>query len=194
MERIILNVLDFHLNGPSTYTFLHLLAQACSSCVTPSVLSLAMHLCELSMLDSQPFCSYGHIAASALLLGQLSLGSPQHTPFIEAAVLDCMGPSCSLQDLGPCMALLLRLQQIAYQQTLAALSAAAAAASMGSSREQIFNASDSMSAQPEAQNSAPAGPAPQPDDLLAPLRVKFAAACWCGVSTVPPLALLPFQV
>lgn len=195
MERIILNVLDFRLSGPSCYTFLHLFAQACSNWVTPAVLSLAMYLCELAMLDSSTSSSsYSSKAASALLLAQLSLGSPIHTPFIQAAVMSCLGVD-TLQGLSPCLAMLLRLQQIAYQHTLAAVSAAA---QQGGASLNMPAPAQSATGHPPGQQGgptpAPIGTQQQPEDLLAPLRIKFGAQCWCGVSALPPLALLPMQV
>jgi len=197
MERIILNVLDFRLSGPSCYTFLHLFAQACSNWVTPAVLSLAMYLCELAMLDSHTSSSsYSSKAASALLLAQLSLGSPLHTPFIQAAVMSCLGVD-TLQGLSSCLAMLLRLQQIAYQHTLAAVSVSAAAQQGVMSLHMPApapSATDHPTGQQGGRPPAPIGTQQQPDDLLAPLRIKFGAECWCGASTIPPLALLPMQV
>jgi hypothetical protein len=184
--------------------------QASSTWVTPAVLSLAMYLGELAMLDAQALTySYSSLAASALLLAQLCVGSTQHTPFIEAAVRGCMDADSI--GLTPCMAMLLRLQQIAYHHTVAALTAAsgsvvgaapaspdgdagmadsayfattAAAAGVGSTTG--TGAEDvSTGAYPTGQE--------QPGDLLTPLRVKFGADCWCGVSLVPPPTFWPGQ-
>lgn len=176
------------------------------------MLSLAMYLCELAMLDAYTLSfSYSSKAAAALLLAQVSLGSPQHTPMMQAAVSACMGTD-SLQRLGPCMAALLRLQQIAHQHTVAAAAASAAAAAAAAPAAFFGPADMEMIACSPAASSAQSGidsmasavtaggmmqapvPAAQPDDLLAPLRIKFGADCWCGVSTMTPMALLPGQV
>lgn len=250
IERIILNVLEFRLSAPSCYTFLHLLAQACSSWVSPSVLSLAMFLCELAMLDPHAHSfSHSRTAASALLLAQVSLGSAQHTQHIKAAVASCMGMH-SLQGLGPCMMVLLRLQQVAAKPAVPpaatagsgpqdmcadmelasgyyAMPPAAAAAgsspasgvaecdydephfpsSQGSLCSGVLGQTCFDQQEPAARAStltgASAAFAPrahhqeqqqQTDDLLAPIRLKFAQQEWCSVSGVTPLTLLPAQV
>lgn len=192
---------------------IHFSVQVCSAYVTPAVLSLAMYLCELSMLDAYTLgFSYSSKAASALLLAQISIGDPQHTRFMQAGISACMGAS-ALDSLGSCMAVMLRLQQIAYQHTLAAVATAAVAvavspahmcadmmaasyASMGSvlSEDDSMLPADTAAGGPDSQVAASTQCTPaagQPDDLLAPLRVKFGADCWCGVSTVCPMALLP---
>jgi hypothetical protein len=136
-----------------------------------------MYLCELAMLDAGNLgFSYSNKAASALLLAQISIGAPQHTPLMQAAISACMGAD-SLQAQGPCMAALLRLQQVAYQHALAAAVAAASAGSSDASRP------------PGAGFGGAAAPLEQAEDLLAPLRVKFGADCWCGVSAAAPMAL-----
>jgi hypothetical protein len=288
MERIILNVLDFGLSGPSCYTFLHLLAQVrhppqhtatasvylqynlrvyalhpsfllpacssacccfyaqaaptscmhcvhlcaatiltanlpsililllcfvlqvCSGVVTPAVLSLAMYLCELSMLDAYTLSfSYSTKAAAALLLAQISLGAPMHTPAMESAVSACMGAG-GPQGLTPCMTVLLRLQQIAYEHTASAVaSATAAAAAADAARMDMFStavmsggSADSAGAHAGAQvagfglgvtavgaTPAPPATAVQSEDLLSPLRIKFGGDCWCNVSTALPMVL-----
>uniref|UniRef100_A0A383WE76 Cyclin N-terminal domain-containing protein n=1 Tax=Tetradesmus obliquus TaxID=3088 RepID=A0A383WE76_TETOB len=163
MERIVLDVLEFRLSSPSSYTFLHLLAQACSHCVTPSVLSLAMYVCELAVLEYDMH-QYPHStrAGAALLLSQLSLGAAAHLPNV-ASVVAALG--IPVDELAGCMESLLSLQKAAFQHTLAA---AAAAAGCGA-----------------AAQSCEVG------DLLAPLRTKYGHACWCDVSGVPPIAALP---
>jgi hypothetical protein len=301
MERIILNVLDFGLSGPSCYTFLHLLAQVrqppqhttaastscskmpsishfkcqyllpalfqttspacfyfvkpltgccsemvkqqhfldalcvpmrghgphccpslrpfpaivpglqvCSGVVTPAVLSLAMYLCELSMLDACTLSfSYSTKAAAALLLAQISLGAPMHTPAMESAVSACMGAG-GPQGLTPCMTVLLRLQQIAYEHTASAVaSATAAAAAADAARMDMFStavmsggSADSAGAHGGARvaglglgvtavGATPAPPATAvgSEDLLSPLRIKFGGDCWCNVSTALPMVL-----
>eukprot|EP00775_Hariotina_reticulata_P010141 gene10141-10299_t len=86
MERIVLDVLEFRLSSPSSYTFLHLLAQMCSSSVTPSVLSVAMYICELATLEYDMH-RYRHScrAAAALLVGQLTLQQAAYHHNVAAA-------------------------------------------------------------------------------------------------------------
>jgi hypothetical protein len=161
MERIVLDVLEFRLSSPSSYTFLHLLAQACSQCVTPTVLSLAMYVCELAVLEYDMH-QYTHScrAAAALLLAQLSIGAAQSLPHV-ASVVAALG--IPIEELNSCMECLLALQKAAYQHTVAA---AAAAQGSGSASCEV-------------------------GDLLAPLRTKYGHACWCDVSGVVPMAALP---
>lgn len=170
-----------------------------------------MYLCELSILDAYTLSfSYSTKAAAALLLAQISLGAPLHTPTMEAAVAACMGAHGVL-DLTPCMTVLLRLQQIAYRHTASAVASAAAAAAAAATAgaaapgTAMFSSSAMPSAcgtQAEAQ-VAVSGPgatstgaaasepaAEQSDDLLSPLRIKFGADCWCNVSTAPPIAMV----
>jgi len=109
---------------PSSYTFLHLLAQMCSSSVTPSVLSVAMYICELAALEYDMH-QYRHScrAAAALLVGQLTVGDASHLPILASAIRSMCIP---VQQLGACMASLLQLQQAAYHHNLAAAVAAVA--------------------------------------------------------------------
>eukprot|EP00878_Enallax_costatus_P000807 GHUV01000931.1.p1 GENE.GHUV01000931.1~~GHUV01000931.1.p1 ORF type:complete len:403 (+),score=88.50 GHUV01000931.1:210-1418(+) len=164
MERIVLDTLEFRLTSPSSYTFLHLLAQACSNSVTPAVLSLAMYLCELAVLEYDMHL-YAHStrAAAALLLAQVSVGAAQQLPAIAGAVLS-MG--IATEQLCSCMGALLRLQQAAYQHTLAAVAAAQAGV-------------------------VPSPGSNEVGDLLAPLRTKFGAGCWCEVSYLAPMLEAP---
>jgi len=171
MERIVLDVLEFRLSSPSSYTFLHLLAQMCSSSVTPSVLSIAMYICELATLEYDMH-HYRHScrAAAALLVGHLTVGDAGHLPILASAIRSMCIP---VQQLGACMASLLQLQQAAYHHNLAAAAAAVA-----------------RFAAPAASFSSQAGTDPI-GDLLSPLRVKFGAPCWCEVSACIPVAALP---
>jgi hypothetical protein len=165
-----------------------------SSWLTPAVLSLAMYLCELAMFDSFTL-SYSHSskAAGALLLAQVCLGRAEFTASIRAAVQACCGLNC-LRDLGPPMAVMLRLQHIAYQHTMAAMASAAAAQHVS----EVGPSSFSSTAAAMDDDGCPApGPGAQPEppeDLLAPLRTKFGASCWCSVSHMRPAALLPGQL
>jgi hypothetical protein len=162
MERIVLDVLEFRLSSPSSYTFLHLLAQACSHCVTPTVLSLAMYVCELAVLEYDMH-QYTHScrAGAALLLAQLSVGAAQHLPQV-ASVVAALG--IAVDELSSCVECLLSLQKAAYQHTVAANAAAQGCAGAVSC---------------------------EVGDLLAPLRTKYGHACWCDVAAVPPIAALP---
>lgn len=164
MERIVLDVLEFRLSSPSSYTFLHLLAQACSSCVTPTVLSLAMYVCELAVLeyDMHQF-THSCRATAALLLAQLSVGSSQRLPALAATAMSIGIP---VAQLSACMASLLRLQQAAYQHTLAATAAVHSGTALPPGCSEV-------------------------GDLLSPLRTKFGAGCWCEVSWSAPIAAVP---
>lgn len=158
----MLDVLEFRLSCPSSYTFLHLLAQAGRASVTPGVLSLAMYVCELAVLEYEMH-HYKHStrAAAALLLAQVSVGDPTNLPALAGMVRRLDIP---LPQLASCMAALLQLQQAAHHHNLAA-----AAACYG---------------------AAP----PAPDavgDLLAPLRIKFGAGCWCEVAACAPIMSVP---
>jgi hypothetical protein len=167
-----------------------------------------MYLGELAVLDAQALSySYSSLAASALLLAQLCVGSAQHTPFIEAAVRGCLDADSI--SLTPCMAMLLRLQQIAYHHTLAALTAASGSGpnaappcDAGMADSAYFataaaaaraGSSTGSGAEEVSTGAYPAGQE-QPGDLLTPLRVKFGADCWCGVSLVAPPTFWPGQV
>lgn len=164
MERIVLDTLEFRLTSPSSYTFLHLLAQACSNFVTPAVLSLAMYLCELAVLEYDMYLhTHSTRAAAALLLAQVSVGAAQQLPAIAGAVLSA---GTAPEQLYSCMGALLRLQQAAYQHTLAAVAAAQAGV-------------------------VPAPGGNEVGDLLAPLRTKFGAGCWCEVCYLAPMLEAP---
>lgn len=165
MERVVLDVVEFKTTSPSSYTFLHLLAQVCSDSVTPLVLSLAMYLCELAVLEYDMHV-YPHScrAASALLLAQLSVGDGRHLPAISAAVTD-MGLKGDL--VYACMMAMWRLQSAAYHHALVASAATASVA-----------------------GQQPCGGVVVAE-LLAPLATKFGAGCWCQVSHLSPLADMP---
>lgn len=166
MERIVLDVLEFRLTSPSSYTFLHLLAQACSNSVTPVVLSLAMYLCELAVLEYDMH-TYAHScrAAAALLLAQVAVGAGQQL-LVIAETVGALG--LPAEQLCGCMAALLKLQQAAYQHTLAAAAAVHA---------RVVHRSSYGS---------------ELADLLAPLRAKFGAGCWCEVTYLAPMLEAPF--
>lgn len=102
-------------------------------------------------------------AASALLLAQVSVGAPQQLPAIARTV---MSLGATQEQVHQCMAALLRLQQAAYQHTVAAVAAAQA-------------------------GTTPCPGGNEVGDLLAPLRAKYGAGCWCEVSYLPPLLEAP---
>jgi Cyclin, C-terminal domain len=131
--------------------------------VTPGVLSLAMYLCELAVLEYD-MAAYPHStrAASALLLAQLSVGTPQYTTTVASLIL---GTGLDPASLAVCMEALLRLQQAAYCFALSAASNGSVA--------------------PSAAGGV--------SDLLAPLRAKFGARCWCEAAIMPPVASVPTE-
>lgn len=159
-ERVVLDILNFRVSWPSSYTFLHLFAQSCGHCVSAGVLSLAMYLTELAVVvqDSSAGYSYSCRATAALLLAQLSLGLPQHTAMLCEALSDSMG-GLAVDAIQSCMASLLQLHHAAFSTAAAAASGPASSTADG--------------------------------DVLGPVRAKFGAACWCGVSAAAPLAMLP---
>ncbi|KAK3752615.1 hypothetical protein QZH41_018802, partial [Actinostola sp. cb2023] len=80
MEQLVLKVLSFDLSVPTTLNFLerYLKATRVPESFAPKVESLARYLCEISLLDCEPFMSYlpSTIAASATVLSLHTLGCP----------------------------------------------------------------------------------------------------------------------
>ncbi|XP_012522598.1 cyclin-A2 isoform X2 [Monomorium pharaonis] len=73
MENLILRVLSFDLTVPTHFTFL---TEYCiSNNLSDKVRFLAMYLCELSMLEGDPYLQYlpSHLAASAVALARHTL-------------------------------------------------------------------------------------------------------------------------
>lgn len=74
MEHLILKVLSFDLAVPTTSYFLHLFC--CVGNIPQMTEHLAQYLCELSLLEADPYLQYlpSEIAASALSLANHTLG------------------------------------------------------------------------------------------------------------------------
>ncbi|CAG0888795.1 unnamed protein product [Cyprideis torosa] len=68
MEHLVLKVLSFDLGCPTAVTFLEYFAHELE--VSEEAKEVAMYLCELSLLEGDPFLQYlpSHVAASALSL------------------------------------------------------------------------------------------------------------------------------
>ncbi|KYM93446.1 PREDICTED: cyclin-A2 [Cyphomyrmex costatus] len=73
MENLILKVLSFDLTVPTYVTFL--MEYCISNNLSDKIKCLAMYLCELSMLEGDPYLQYlpSHLAASALALARHTL-------------------------------------------------------------------------------------------------------------------------
>ncbi|XP_018339185.1 PREDICTED: cyclin-A2 isoform X2 [Trachymyrmex septentrionalis] len=73
MENLILRVLSFDLTIPTHVTFL--MEYCISNNLSDKVKFLAMYLCELSMLEGDPYLQYlpSHLAASAIALARHTL-------------------------------------------------------------------------------------------------------------------------
>ncbi|KXJ28471.1 G2/mitotic-specific cyclin-A [Exaiptasia diaphana] len=80
MEQLVLKALTFDLSVPTTLNFLerYLKATKAPENLAPKVESLARYLCEISLLDCDPFLEYvpSTIAASAVVLSLHTLGLP----------------------------------------------------------------------------------------------------------------------
>ncbi|XP_011883133.1 PREDICTED: cyclin-A2 isoform X2 [Vollenhovia emeryi] len=73
MENLILKVLSFDLTVPTHYSFL--MEYCISNNLSDKIKFLAMYLCELSMLEGDPYLQYlpSHLAASAIALARHTL-------------------------------------------------------------------------------------------------------------------------
>ncbi|XP_011175503.1 cyclin-A2 [Solenopsis invicta] len=73
MENLILRVLSFDLTVPTHFTFL--MEYCISNNLSDKIRFLAMYLCELSMLEGDPYLQYlpSHLAASAIALARHTL-------------------------------------------------------------------------------------------------------------------------
>ncbi|EDO37884.1 predicted protein [Nematostella vectensis] len=78
MEQLVLKVLTFDLSVPTILNFLERFIKATNvpESMAPKVEALARYLCEISLLDSEPFLKYlpSTIAASAIVLSLHTLG------------------------------------------------------------------------------------------------------------------------
>lgn len=114
VERILLDALEFNVMGPTAYAFLHLLTQATISLTSSDlgsrsnsplaaaaaaaaaascppmevVVSLAMYLTELALLDQTCLVFPGsHLATAALLLAHTTLSGHYQVCAVAAAVI-----------------------------------------------------------------------------------------------------------
>ncbi|XP_070165587.1 cyclin-A1 isoform X2 [Polyergus mexicanus] len=73
MENLILRVLSFDLTVPTHFTFL--MEYCINNNLSDKIKFLAMYLCELSMLEADPYLQYlpSHLAASAVALARHTL-------------------------------------------------------------------------------------------------------------------------
>ncbi|XP_012219693.1 cyclin-A1 [Linepithema humile] len=73
MENLLLRVLSFDLTVPTHFTFI--MEYCISNNLSDRVRYLAMYLCELSMLEADPYLQYmpSHLAASAVALARHTL-------------------------------------------------------------------------------------------------------------------------
>jgi cyclin A len=82
MERLMLQTLDYHLLAPSSLCFLHRFLQAAGTPADPhsssTVTHLAQYLCELALMNSDPFLKYlpSEVAASSVCLARHTLEQP----------------------------------------------------------------------------------------------------------------------
>ncbi|KAL1130308.1 hypothetical protein AAG570_013246 [Ranatra chinensis] len=74
MEHLILKVLSFNLSCPTAYTFVVHLSVTAS--LPDNVFMLAMYLCELTLLEADPYLQYNPslIASAAIALARHCLG------------------------------------------------------------------------------------------------------------------------
>lgn len=76
MERLVLQTLDYHLIAPTSLCFLHHYLQTVSpSPTSSSVLHLAQYLCEMALVNSDPFLKYlpSEVASSSVCLARHTL-------------------------------------------------------------------------------------------------------------------------
>ncbi|KAH0951823.1 hypothetical protein HN011_011255 [Eciton burchellii] len=100
MENLILRVLAFDLTVPTTFTFLmHL---CISNNLSVKIRYLAMYLCELSLLEADPYLQYlpSHLAASAVALARHTLHEEIWPDELE------LSTRYSLKDLRECISYL----------------------------------------------------------------------------------------
>ncbi|XP_044749393.1 cyclin-A2-like [Coccinella septempunctata] len=75
MEHLILKVLQFDLSTPSPVAFIKIMSTMTKE-VRPRVMELAMYICELGLLEAEPFLEFipSILAASAIAIAQHTLG------------------------------------------------------------------------------------------------------------------------
>uniref|UniRef100_A0A499FUV9 Uncharacterized protein n=1 Tax=Anopheles farauti TaxID=69004 RepID=A0A499FUV9_9DIPT len=83
MEQLILKVLSFDLTVPTTFVFTN--TYCVMNDVPDKVKYLAMYLCELSLLEADPYLTYipSKIAAGALALSRRALDLPMWSKMLE---------------------------------------------------------------------------------------------------------------
>ncbi|KFM56649.1 Cyclin-A2, partial [Stegodyphus mimosarum] len=83
MEHLILKVLAFDIAPPTAYSFLQIFC--CMASAPELVSNLAQYLCEISLLDGDPFLKFlpSEIAASSLALANFKLGSSAWSEDLE---------------------------------------------------------------------------------------------------------------
>ncbi|XP_076249805.1 cyclin A [Calliopsis andreniformis] len=117
MEHLILRVLSFDLTVPTPLTFL--MEYCISNNLSEKIKFLAMYLCELSMLEGDPYLQFlpSHLAASAIALARHTLLDEMWPHELE------LSSGYSLKDLKDCIICLnktfcyaLNIQQQAIQE------------------------------------------------------------------------------
>ncbi|XP_012164882.1 cyclin-A2 [Bombus terrestris] len=97
MEHLILRVLSFDLTVPTPLTFL--MEYCISNNLSEKIKFLAMYLCELSMLEGDPYLQFlpSHLAASAIALARHTLLEEMWPHELE------LSSGYSLKDLKECI-------------------------------------------------------------------------------------------
>lgn len=117
MEHLILRVLSFDLTVPTPLTFL--MEYCISNNLSEKIKFLAMYLCELSMLEGDPYLQFlpSHLAASAIALARYTLLEEMWPHELE------LSTGYRLKDLKECIICLnktfcnaLNIQQQAIQE------------------------------------------------------------------------------
>ncbi|XP_043267206.1 cyclin-A2 [Venturia canescens] len=102
MEHLILRVLSFDLTVPTPLAFLR--DYCISNNLSEKILYLAMYLCELSLLEADPYLHYlpSHLAAAAVALARHTLQEEVWPHELE------LSTGYSLKDLRGCLSALSR--------------------------------------------------------------------------------------
>ncbi|KAJ9593973.1 hypothetical protein L9F63_014614 [Diploptera punctata] len=97
MEHLILKVLAFDLSVPTPLSFITVYSVSCS--LSNTIMYLAMYLCELSLLEADPYLQYlpSELAASAIAVARHTLELDAWTDEMNTAT------GYSLDDLGRCI-------------------------------------------------------------------------------------------
>lgn len=101
MESLILRTINFDVSVPTVLNFLERFVKAteCSDSDSPKVEALAKYLCELTLLDADPYLKYlpSTIAASSVVLALHTLGLPSWNATL------CHYTGFQLLDLQACL-------------------------------------------------------------------------------------------